>query len=155
MANQDNRERWLRGQGGLVQLLKPVIGHGRNDVIRVDRETGRHYFDENIAKPYFEVSEPARSKEDRPDQQTNAPASDHPSTTADPIAASRRALVETYRDHEFKRTGQRPTRTRIWKAVGYRSRTEFERWERNDPKNPNKSADQRFTDFLTRRQPLK
>jgi hypothetical protein len=69
-------------------------------------------------------------------------------------ADRRRALVEAYIDREFKRTGKRITRTAIWKSVGYRSRTEFERWERND-KRATKTAHDRFMRLLENKPPLK
>jgi hypothetical protein len=61
----------------------------------------------------------------------------------------RRKAVDAYIEEVFSRTGKRLTRTAIWKSAGYKSRTEFERWERNDTKNPNKTAHERFTRILT------
>lgn len=66
----------------------------------------------------------------------------------------RRAAVDAYIE-EVAKKGKRITRTDIWKKVGYKSRTEFERWERNDPKHPNKIAHERFTGILTEKPHLK
>jgi hypothetical protein len=48
----------------------------------------------------------------------------------------------------------RISRTSIWKSVGYKSRTEFERWERNDPR-ATKTAHQRFSKILSEKPHLK
>jgi len=69
--------------------------------------------------------------------------------------ANRRLAVDAYIEEVFNRTGKRITRTDIWKSARYKSRTEFERWERNDPKNPNRTAHQRFTRILTEKPHLK
>jgi len=55
----------------------------------------------------------------------------------------------------YVRTKKRITRTDIWKTARYKTRTEFERWERNDPKNPNKTANARFKNILTEKPHLK
>jgi hypothetical protein len=69
--------------------------------------------------------------------------------------ADRRAAVEAYIEEVFSRTGKRITKTDIWKSARYKSRTEFERWERNDLEHPNKTANQRFTRILTEKPHLK
>jgi hypothetical protein len=69
--------------------------------------------------------------------------------------ATRRAEVDAYIEEVFSRTGKRITRTDIWKSARYKSRTEFERWERNDQSHPNKTAHQRFTRILTEKPHLK
>jgi hypothetical protein len=71
------------------------------------------------------------------------------------IGEARRAAVDAYIGEVFRQTGKRITRTDIWKTVRYKTRTEFERWERNDPKNPNKTADARFRKILTEKPHLK
>ena len=63
-------------------------------------------------------------------------------------AKERRRAVEAYRDEVLQKTGKRITFTQIWKAVGYKKPTEFERWLRCDPKRSNKSADERFRRIL-------
>jgi hypothetical protein len=65
--------------------------------------------------------------------------------------AERRVAVNAYIEEVFSRTGKRITRKDIWKSAGYDSRTEFERWERNDPKRPNKAANERFTKILAKK----
>jgi hypothetical protein len=49
-------------------------------------------------------------------------------------ATDRRTLVDNYIDEVRRRTGKRITRTGIWKSAGYSTRTEFERWQRQDPR---------------------
>lgn len=46
----------------------------------------------------------------------------------------RRAAVDSYLAEASVRTGRRLTRTDFWKEAGYKTRTEFERWQRNDPR---------------------
>lgn len=68
--------------------------------------------------------------------------------------SNRRAIVDAYIEEVLTKTSKRITRTDIWKKVGYKTRTEFERWERNDPK-ATKTADERFTKILTEKPHLK
>jgi hypothetical protein len=63
-------------------------------------------------------------------------------------AVGRRAAVDAYIREVLDKTGKRITRTDIWKKAGYRSRTEFERWERADPRL-NRTAPKNFTRVLT------
>jgi hypothetical protein len=49
-----------------------------------------------------------------------------------PTTSDRRAAVDAYLAEASTRSGKRVTRTDFWKAAGYRSRTEFERWQRCD-----------------------
>jgi hypothetical protein len=56
----------------------------------------------------------------------NAPALDS--------ADDRKVAVQNYLDEVFRKTGQRITMTDIWKKAGYKSRTEFERWIKRDPR---------------------
>lgn len=67
----------------------------------------------------------------------------------------RRAAVNAYIEEVFSRTGKRITKTDIWKSARYKSRTEFERWERNDLEHPNRTANQRFSRILTEKPHLK
>ncbi len=69
--------------------------------------------------------------------------------------ASRRAQVDAYIEEVCKATGKRITRTDIWRFARYKTRTEFERWERNDPNRPNQAADERFTKILKEKPHLK
>ena len=70
-------------------------------------------------------------------------------------STDRRAAVDAYIEEVLKETGRRITRTEIWKSAGYKTRTEFERWERNDPNRPNTAAHKTFTDILTKKPHLK
>ena len=67
----------------------------------------------------------------------------------------RRAAVDEYIEEVFTKTGERITRTDIWKSAGYKSRTEFERWERDDPIRPNAAAHEIFTRILIEKPHLK
>jgi hypothetical protein len=73
---------------------------------------------------------------------------------ADSGAGDRRTAVDAYIEEVFCATGKRITRTDIWKSARYKSRTEFERWERFD-KRATKTADQRFTRILSEKPHLK
>jgi hypothetical protein len=64
-----------------------------------------------------------------------------------PIKSDRRAAVDSYIETVLRRTGKRITRSAIWKSAGYRSRTEFERWQRNDSRTT-QAADRIFTRIL-------
>jgi hypothetical protein len=66
----------------------------------------------------------------------------------------RRAAVDTYIEEVFSQKGKRITRTDIWKSARYKSRTEFERWERHD-RRATKTANERFTRILTEKPHLK
>ena len=70
-----------------------------------------------------------------------------------PPLPDRRALVDSFIEDEFQRTGQRITRTSIWKSAGYHSGTEFERWQRRAPQ-ASKAADRNFTRILAGTKPL-
>jgi len=68
--------------------------------------------------------------------------------------ADRRAAVDAYIGEVFRRTGKRITRTDIWRSARYKSRTEFERWERQD-RRATKAADERFTRILAEKPHLR
>jgi hypothetical protein len=70
-----------------------------------------------------------------------------------PTEPDRRALVDSYIQAELLRTGKRTTRTAIWKAAGYKSASEFERWQRRDSLG-SKAADRNFTRIFTEKKPL-
>jgi hypothetical protein len=67
----------------------------------------------------------------------------------------RRAAVDGYIAEVFRRDGRVITRKDIWTAAGYKTRSAFERWERNDPKHPSKLAYRRFTQILASKPHLK
>jgi hypothetical protein len=69
--------------------------------------------------------------------------------------SDRRAAVDAYISEVFQRTGKSITRTTIWKKAGYKTRTEFERWERDDPDHPNETAHKRFCQILIEKPHLK
>jgi hypothetical protein len=72
----------------------------------------------------------------------------------DPIAAKRRARVDEYLDEVFRVKKKRIFRRDIWKTAGYQSATEFQRWQRNDPRS-SKVHDRAFTRVLTEKPHLK
>jgi hypothetical protein len=67
----------------------------------------------------------------------------------------RRAMVKAYIEEVRTKTGKRITKKDIWSKAGYKSRAEFERWERQDPKRPNKAANDTFTRILREKPHLK
>ena len=67
----------------------------------------------------------------------------------------RRSQVDAYIEEVLRMKSKRITRKDIWQRAGYKSRTEFERWERKDPKNTNKAADETFTRILREKPHLK
>jgi hypothetical protein len=68
--------------------------------------------------------------------------------------AERRQAVEAYIAEVFEKTGKRITRADIWKSARYKDRTDFERWQRNDPKATG-TANERFTRVLKEKPHLK
>jgi hypothetical protein len=70
--------------------------------------------------------------------------------SVDSVARDRRVRVDAYIAEVEQATGKRLTRTDIWKLARYKSRTEFERWERNDPK-ATKTAAERFEKILSKK----
>jgi hypothetical protein len=66
----------------------------------------------------------------------------------------RHAMVDAYLAEVLDRTGKRITRKDFWKAAGYSNATEFERWQRDDPK-ANISAGQNFKRILETKPHLK
>jgi hypothetical protein len=73
----------------------------------------------------------------------------------DSKATDNKAKVEAYIEEVYKKTGRRITKTDFWKAAGYKTRTEFERWERGDSKRRNKSAERNFNLILQEKPHLK
>jgi hypothetical protein len=72
------------------------------------------------------------------------------STSGDP-----RTMVNRYIQEVLTKTGKKITKKDIWTKAGYGSRTEFERWERQDPERPNKAADRSFRTILREKPHLK
>ena len=70
------------------------------------------------------------------------------------ISDERRASVNAYIDEVWQKKGMKITRTDIWKRAKYRNATEFERWQRNDPKTTN-AARQAFSGILKNKPHLK
>jgi hypothetical protein len=68
--------------------------------------------------------------------------------------ASRRQAIDRYIDEVWEKKRKRITRTNIWKEGRYATRTEFERWERCDPR-ATKTADERFRRILREKPHLK
>ena len=62
-------------------------------------------------------------------------------------------MVNEYIKEVLRKTGKQLTRKDIWTKAGYKTRTEFERWERQDPKRSNKAAAERFTRLLNVEKP--
>jgi hypothetical protein len=69
-------------------------------------------------------------------------------------AEQRQAAVKAYIAEVFEQTGKRISKSAIWKKAGYKTRSDFERWERNR-KNASKVSHDRFTRILTEKPLLK
>jgi len=69
-------------------------------------------------------------------------------------AEDRKAAVQEYIREIADFTGNRIAKADIWRKARYKSRTEFERWERKDPK-ATKAAHQRFSRLLVEKPHLK
>lgn len=69
-------------------------------------------------------------------------------------AAERKRAVAEYIAEVSAKTQRRVTRKDLWLAVRYRTATEFERWQRGDPRTT-KAAKERFDRLLTERPHLK
>jgi hypothetical protein len=77
-----------------------------------------------------------------------------PVTREDSLASERRKAVQAYIDEVFEKSGKRITRAEIWRLAHYKDRTDFERWQRNDPK-ATRTANERFTQLLKEKPHLK
>jgi hypothetical protein len=66
----------------------------------------------------------------------------------------RRRAVDAYIKEVFDLTGKRITRTDIWKKARYRSRAEFERWQRCDAR-ATRAANERFARILAEKPHLR
>jgi len=69
-------------------------------------------------------------------------------------AQDRKAAVQAYIQEVWDATETRITKADIWRKARYKSRTEFERWERRDPKATD-AAHQRFARLLAEKPHLK
>ena len=72
----------------------------------------------------------------------------------DPIPATRRAQVDEYIAEVARVKKKRISRSLFWKAAGFLHATEFERWQRNDPRCSKQHA-RAFTRVLTEKPHLK
>jgi hypothetical protein len=89
----------------------------------------------------------------RRDERTNlqkAKAAQNGLLTAD----ERREAVQDYIDEVLEKTEKRITKTDFWKSARYKTRSDFERWQRNDPKT-SRTAHERFTRLLSEKPHLK
>ncbi len=66
-----------------------------------------------------------------------------------------KAAVDEYIAEVLEKTEKKITKKDIWVSAGYSTRTEFERWQRNDPKRRNPSAAAKFKKILTEKPHLK
>ena len=109
----------------------------------------REFEDDLLAVAERQAAQKSEPGGDEPAQTEAGPAGNGTNN-----ATGRREAVDAYIEEVFSRTGKRITRTDIWKSARYKSRTEFERWERND-RRATKTADQRFTRILSEKPHLK
>jgi hypothetical protein len=61
--------------------------------------------------------------------------------TTNAVGEDRRAMTNAFIEACLRETGVRVTRTMIWRSLGYKYRSEFERWESNHPRATKKSAE--------------
>jgi hypothetical protein len=87
-------------------------------------------------------------------ENSGSAAKGSPTGSEDPLAAKRRALVDAYINEVLRVKKKRIFRTDFWKAAGYRDATQFERWQRNDPRSK-KRHDADFIRVLTDKPHLK
>ncbi len=66
-----------------------------------------------------------------------------------------KAAVDEYIAEVFEKTGKKITKKDIWVLAGYGTRTEFERWQRNDRKRRNPSAASKFSKIISEKPHLK
>jgi hypothetical protein len=70
----------------------------------------------------------------RPIIETPSRAGERPTRKAARRSDDRRALIDDYINEVGKMTGKKITRKDIWREARYKDSTEFERWQRNDPR---------------------
>jgi hypothetical protein len=70
------------------------------------------------------------------------------------IAEQRKAAVDAYIEEVFLKTGKRIHRTDIWTAAKYKDATEFQRWQRKDPRTT-PTAEKAFARILSTKPHLK
>jgi hypothetical protein len=110
---------------------------------------------ENLSPPAGVFPKPTQDGATEPSKDESSRTDAGPAVSGTKDGTDRRKAVDAYIEDVLSQKGIRITRTDIWKQARYKSRTEFERWERNDPKNPNKTAHERFTRILTEKPHLK
>ncbi len=94
-------------------------------------------------------SSEAAEAHEQPEMNTSNDGSAQPK-----IHQDRKAQVNAYLETVFKATGKRITRTDIWKSARYKDGTEFERWQRHDPRTT-KAGEHRFERILREKPHLK
>jgi len=109
-------------------------------------------------------NQPERSKRssenmrEEPPQKKSPPRVEPPASIIKGVESNpedRHKMVDAYIAEVLDKTGKRITRTAIWRKAGYKSRTEFERWQRQDPKRLNPSAADAFNRVLREKPHLK
>lgn len=138
---------WLKAFEPRLRNRLPFFGielH-RSLLSRVEhwRAEARRYRAEQLSQPVIAAKLPQTGRNDPDTVATDSKTSD------------RRAQVEAYIEEVRIKTGHNITKADIWKMARYKSRTEFERWERNDPKRPNRAANERFSKILSEKPHLK
>jgi hypothetical protein len=153
------------GLGGMRDLLRslavynddgPHTGWGlSNEAYRLQQEARRSDEWLRLAKAIVEAEERGKCpvlEQNKPHAPAEAQRVKEPNSStvnsAHDTAVDRRTLIRAYIEEVRRKTGKRITKKDIWSKAGYRTRTEFERWERRDPRHPNKAADESFTRIL-------
>jgi len=107
----------------------------------------RHWASEAIDRVQRMTSKPGGEGPTRTEPDLSPP-------TDETIGTERRRAVDGYIEEVLRLTGKRIIRTDIWKLARYQTRTEFERWERNDPRATH-TANARFSRILSEKPHLK
>jgi len=144
-------EAWDEFIGWPFQVMRPASDQAKEDLgsIRGRAVAWAQTGYRRLANPYQEQA-PTLG-----DSAPESPVQAGTQEVASPVAAKRRAMVDAYQAEVLRKTGKKLTRAAIWRAAGYRARSEFERWERNDSKYPNQEAHRRITTVLTDKPHLK
>jgi hypothetical protein len=105
-----------------------------------------------VARYAADLSRPNEASGTTPDESAALPT-DKKVAARKQSAKQRREAVDAYIE-EARRAGVTINRTEIWRKAGYKTRSEFERWERNDPR-ATRTADANITRILTEKPHLR
>jgi len=138
---------WEEFTGAPPDVMRPVSDQAEKDFCSIHTRMAvwvkAGY--QRLANPYQEQTS------SRGDAASELPADAGMHAAVESTGLEHRAKVDAYKAEVLRKTGRQITRADIWKAADYKSRSEFERWERNDSKRQNKTAHRRFMQVLTQK----